>query len=167
MTEETVTLGAELERLDSAVDDVAASLQDVEGDTASAQALRQYANDLDTQGAALAALVEKYGTDATVTVRGLSAGEYARVEDRTAAMRDQSDQPGGLPGSSRNVFAAAGLVDAPFLETGADFDGRVSAVADQSVGVAKWLESKVNDLTSVDEGNWTPLRERLADTSTD
>lgn len=159
--EETIRLGDALDELDDRLDDLAASLQDAEDGTASAAVLQRSANEIDTQGADLAGLVEEYGEDAEVTVRGLDAGEYARVEDRAAAMRAQADQPGGMPGSTRNVWAAAGLVDAPFLDEDADFDQKIQAVASLDPGVAKWLEARVNDLTSVSEGNWTPLRERL------
>lgn len=159
--EETIRLGDALDELDDQLDQLAASLQTAEDGTASAAVLQRSANEIDTQGADLSGLVDEYGEDAEVTVRGLDAGEYARVEDRVAAMRAGTDEPGGLPGSSRNVWAAAGLVDAPFLDDDAGFDAKIQTVAAQDPGVAKWLEARVNDLTSVSEGNWTPLRERL------
>lgn len=159
--EETIRLGDALDDLDEQLDQLAAQLSDVEDDTASAAVLQRAANEIDTQGTDLSGLVEEYGADAEIVVRGLDAGEYARVEDRVAAMRAATDEPGGLPGSSRNVWAAAGLVDAPFLDDEADFDAAIETVASLDPGVAKWLEARVNDLTSVSEGNWTPLRERL------
>lgn len=169
--EETLRLGDELDRLDEQLDEYAEKLADVESGTASARMLQQAANELDTQGGAVAALVEEYGPDATVTVRGLDAGGFARAEDRLAAMEAQADAPGGLPGSDRNVFAAVGLVDAPFYngpsEGQSELDAKIAAVAGQPVGVAKWIHAKVNELTTVSEGNWKPLAERYGDNSTD
>lgn len=161
LEEETRVLGEELERLDERLDELTERLDNADADTASAQVIRSAANDIDTQGGAVAYLVEEYGADATITVRGLAAGEYARVEDRTAAMRAEADGVGSLPGSSRNVFVAAGLVDAPFYEGDPDdLDAKLAEVTSQPVGVVTYLEALINDLTTVSEGNWTRLAER-------
>lgn len=163
MIDETLVLGEERDRLDARLDELVSRLQDANPDTASADVLQHEANDLDVQGRGVSHLIDEYGRDATVTVAGLSAGDFARVEDRAATMRSQHPGPGNLPGSSRNVFAAAVLVEAPFY-TGdkTDLDAKISAVAAQPIGVVKWLESKGNDLTSVDSGNWTSFAERVA-----
>lgn len=163
MEQETRVLGDERDRLDAALDDMVDQLDAADSDTA-AQAIRQQAQEIDARGRGVAYLIDEHGADAEVTVRGLAAGDYAEVEDRVAALRDQQGTDSALPGAHRNIFAAAGLVDAPFLPEDADtnsLDVRLDAVADQPTGVAKYLEAIVNDLTTVDEGNWKPLRERL------
>lgn len=168
--ETTVTLGDERDRLDARLDDLAESLASADTDTQGAQWLRQQANEIDQQGNGVAYLIDEYGADAEVTVRGLDAGGFAQVEDRIADINAGADGPGNNPGSARNVWAATGLVDAPFFDEKPDsgnsaYRQKLDAVAAQPVGVAKWLEALVNEETSV-EGNWKPLSERIADSST-
>lgn len=171
MTEETRRLGDERDRLDAELDDLADRLVDAEQGTQSAQMLQRTANDVETRLAGVAHLIERHGADATVTVRGLDAGAYARVQDRAEALRSQRDQPGDVPGARANIFAAMGLVEAPFLDAEDlaemdPLDATLSAVSNQPLGVAKYLESVANDLTTVSEGNFKSLRERLAQKST-
>lgn len=171
LQEETYRVGDEFDRVDDQLDDVAETLQDAEAGTASAEALQSHASDLETQLSGLAWLADEYGEDAEVTVAGLDAGMYARVQDRASAMRAQRDEPGDIPGARAQVFAAMGIQAAPFLDGDVDtqdLDAKLGALTDGlPIGVAKWLESRVNDLTTVSEGNWTPLAERLAATQTD
>jgi hypothetical protein len=164
LVEETRRLGDEFDRLDEALDDISDSVAEAD-DNASGQALRQHANELDAQLSGVAYLIEEYGEDATITVRGLDAGEYGQVEDDVSAVRAQRDEPGGVAGARRVIFAGRGLVDAPFLEDGATGDDTIAAVRNQPVGVAKYLEAVVNDLTTVESGNYKGLRERLAEKS--
>jgi|GEM_PF-3429122 len=172
LTEETRTLGEEFDRLDERLDDVADRLSDTEGGTASGQALLQEANSVETQLGGVGYLIDEYGEEAEVAIAGLDAGEYARVQDRAEAIRSQQDHPGDVPGARSNVFAAMGLVDAPFLadpddedDGGDSLDAKVSAVASQPIGVSKWLEAVANSLTTVSQGNFKPLSERLAERS--
>lgn len=155
----TVTLGEERDRLDEALDDLADILADAD-DSTSGQRLRQRGNDLDQQGRGIAHLVDEHGADAEVVVRGLDSGEFARVEDRVADIRAQREG-GQTPGAHRNVYAAMGIVDAPFADDPESFDDRLDAVTDLPIGATKWLYALVDDLTTVEEGNWTSLRERL------
>lgn len=146
--EDTLSFGAERDRLAEAVDDLQGRLAKADvGDEAADYSL----NELNQQGRGVHWCIEEYGPDAEVTVAALSAGEFARVEDR---VHDAG------PGVHRNVFAAAGLVDAPWLperdgETDGEWlDTKVAAVADLPVGVVKWLYATVDERTTVGEGNW-------------
>lgn len=167
MTEETRTLRDERDRLDAELDDLAERLVDAEGGTQSAQMLQRSANDVETRLAGVCYLIDQHGHDETITVQGLDAGGYARVQDRAEAIRSQRDQPGDIPGARSNVFAAVGLVDAPFLDQdnvaeAADALGvKLGAISNQPLGVAKYVESVANELTTVSEGNFESLRERL------
>jgi len=169
---DTIRLGEELDRLSEQADEYAQMLEDAD-ESASATALQQSANELDQQGRGVAYLIEQHGPDAEVVVAGLDSGEFARVEDRVAAIRAGRDDDSTTPGAHRNVYAAVGLQDAPFLDLDDDLatrerlDETRAAVRGQPVGVAKWLYSRVDDLTTVDEGNWRPLGERLRETSAD
>jgi len=128
--------------------------------------LKQSANEIETRLAGVAHLIDQHGADAEITVRGLDAGAYARVQDRGEAIRSQRDLPGDIPGARANIFAATGLVDAPFLGA-ADIDGdpldaKLDAISGQPIGVSKYIEGVANDLTTVSAGNFESLRERLA-----
>jgi len=168
LTEKTYRLGDEFDRLDERLDEAAANLQSAEPDTMTAQIHKQQCNTLETQLSGVAWLVDEYGADATVTIAGLDAGMFARVQDRAAAMRVERDEPGDIPGARGQVFAAMALVDAPFLADGTtSLDGKTEAVSSGlPIGVAKWIEDRANELTSVSEGNFTPLHERLKATQT-
>jgi len=167
--EETRRLSEERDRLDQELDGLAEKLVDAESGTQSAQMLQRSANEAETRLAGVCHLIDEYGADATVTVQGLDAGGYARVQDRAEAIRAQRDKPGDVPGARSNIFAAQGLVDAPFLDAEdlADevdpLDAKLAAVSSQPLGVAKYLESIANELTTVSEGNFASLQERLAE----
>jgi len=157
---ETIRLGDEVDRLARQHDEVQARAEDAD-DTASGEAVRWSLNELDQQGRAVAALVEDHGPDATVTVEGLTAGEFGRVEDRVAAARAQRDGQPTMQGYHRVVYAAAGVEDAPFLPDREDdsserewLDAKVDAVAGLNIALVKWLYARVDDLTTVDQGNW-------------
>lgn len=169
LQEETYTLAEAFEEIDGELDDLVERWQNAEPGTPGAVALQNECNEHEAMLEGLAWLVEEYGEDAAVTVAGLDAGEFSRVEDRASAMRSQSDQPGGLPAATRNVRAGMALVDAPFLEADdGDLDACVDALTSgKPVGVVKWVAAKATDLGTVAEGNFKPVSERLVDSSTD
>lgn len=173
LNSETIRLGDELDRLDQEADEYTTMLADVDEDSASTAALNQSANELDQHGRGVAYLAAEYGEDAEVTVAGLDSGEFARVEDRVAAIRAGRSDQSPTPGAHRNVYAAMGVVDAPFLDLDDDLskreelDAKLDAVGRQPVGVTKWLYSRVDDLTTVSEGNWRRFGERTPANSED
>lgn len=158
MRERTVVLADARDRLDARLDELADKI--VAADDPSA--LQSVASQVETRLSGVAYLCGEYDPEASVTVRGLTAGDYARVEDRLARMREEA--PGDrLPGASTNVFAAAGLVAAPFVdERDPDLDDALPVVANQPVGVAKWLEHLVNEETTVGDEDFRGLGARLS-----
>jgi hypothetical protein len=97
-----------------------------------------------------------------VTVGGLTAGEYTEVGDLTGAHKQAAQERLGSnvsTASTRRLFyAAAGVVDAPFVgdEIGADtrLEEKVQCVNQLSPQFMHWLEERVDDLTTPDvEGN--------------
>lgn len=159
MNERTLALADERDRLDERLDELADKIVAADDPTT----LQQVASQVETRLSGVAYLCSQYDPEAaSVTVRGLTAGEYARVEDRLAAMRDEADGD-RIPGSETNVFAAAGLVAAPFIDDrDPDLDTALQAVAGQPIGVAKWLESRVNEETTVEGNGYARLSERIA-----
>lgn len=102
-----------------------------------------------------------------VTLGGLTAGEYARVGDRT--LDAQAEQIGGASSTeyaSGILFTAAGVVDAPFLDEGAGFEVKAMAVRELSPQFQSWLESEVDDLTTPDVDLGNGFAARVSQTST-
>jgi hypothetical protein len=173
MTEQTtLVLEEEIERLADQYDQLEAMREDSD-DSASGEAVRWSLNEIDQQGAALARLADEHGRDATVTIQALSAGLYGRVEDRVATARARRDDGASMQGYHRVVYAAAGLVGAPFFDTSevADppwpertareqLDAKIATVADLRPAVAKWLYSRVDEATTPEQGNWRPSSEQ-------
>ncbi|MFW6435297.1 MAG: hypothetical protein ACOCY1_02850 [Halovenus sp.] len=160
METQEIILGEERDRLDKRLDELAEQLATAD----EVQTLQRAASSIETQGAAVAQLCEEFGDDTTVAVRGLNAGEYAKVEDEIARYREEADG-NPTPGARKNVFAAMGLVDGPFdgFEDAEELSDYLAIVAEQPVGVRDWLYAKVNDLTTVSSQDFRPLSERIAD----
>lgn len=171
--ERTVTLADAIGNVAEEYDRLESRLEDAED---AEQAAGQYGlNELEQMGNALGELAEEHGPDATLTYRGLRAGEFGLVEDRVDRKREQ-DGGSARRGYHRIVYAAAGLVDAPFFDAGdvthppygertmeGQLEARMSAVASQNIGLVKWLYAKVDDRTTADAGNWR----RFADSTRD
>jgi len=166
----TYVLSAERERLADRDDDLAGQLKDAD-DSTSADHIRTLRQEVQAQGRGVAHLIDEHGPEKTVTVAALDAGEYALVEDRVAAMAQRSQ--GQAQGYQRNVFAAAGLRDGPFVDddlTGHDsprqrLDAALEIVTGLPPGVVKWLHSRVNEETKLDQGNWKASARDSVDTS--
>ncbi|MFW5896260.1 MAG: hypothetical protein ACOCUA_02635, partial [archaeon] len=156
--EETIVLEEEFERLDDRLSDLTERIDAAE----ESQQLMQIASNVQTRFGGVSYLCDEFGSDAEVTVRGLTAGEYAAFEDKTAQYSQEADGP--IPGARKNVYAAAGLVDGPFedLEEAEGLDDYLAIVAQQPVGVRDWIHHRVDDLTTVSGDDFRPLSERLA-----
>jgi len=161
VTVTTYTLRDERERLDERLDELADRAADAD-EGAGERAVMQVAREVEIRLQGVQHLINEYGADGTVTVKALTAGDTAEIEDRAAGYRTQTDHTGGVPGARRNLTAASGLQDAPFLDDPDDFDDRLAAVSEQPTGVVKWLRARAEDLASVDEGNVQSFDERLA-----
>lgn len=163
--ETTLRLGDERDRLAQQHDEVQELVEEGD-DSASASAARWSLNEIDQMGAAVTELITEHGEDATVTIKGLAAGEFGRVEDRVDTARSRRDGA-SIRGYHRVVYAAAGLVEAPFFSTEdvtdpswddrppkERLDAKIQAVAAENIGLVKWLYSRVDEETTADEGNW-------------
>lgn len=154
---------AEIGDLQRAISD-ADEDDDVEAMRDRLKRLRSELDDIDQEGRAVSALLDRYDAEATVTVRGLSASEYAKVENYTWNAAKKVTSGDSVPGTGRLVFAAAGLVDAPFYDGGGDdLDAKLSALGAEPIGVRKWVEDLVNERTVVGEKNWRESAGRSTD----
>lgn len=91
---------------------------------------------------------------AEVTIGALTAGEVATVTDRTASMEDKKTDDWGvqatLDAANRTEFAAAGLVDAPFVVEDADHADVVGTLAECAPQFVAWLADRVDELSTPD-----------------
>jgi len=163
LEEEELRLGDERARLDQRLGELADQI--VAADEPAA--FQQLAANVEKQLAGVAYLCEKYGDDATLTVRGLGAGPAANRDDRVADVRAARDGQGNAPGARRNVTAATGLVDAPFIEYDGegepDYETTPAALTadEMPATVPRYIAARVEEKTSVSAGNYQPLGERL------
>lgn len=164
---ETFVLGDERDRLDDRLDELADEFVEMGENNPLRPRHAAEADEVENHLDALDWACEALGAEEEVVVRGLSAGEHARVVDWV-----DEHMRGGGPGSRQNVLVAAGLVDAPFLDVESDGDAEsddagpsiedaLPAVASLPPGFRDWLQSCVDDLTTVSEGNSQSFDERI------
>lgn len=174
---ETLTLGAERDRLAESFDEIDRDLEDVEpGSSEHARLLRER-NDVDQMGQAVNALItgdesqgfDGYGPGAEITVKGLDAAEYAETINRADDAAQQAATK-SIRGTGGLITAAYGLVDAPFLGDGHPFiddtldptdpDDRLRAFGAREdekglpPGVRKWVADLVSERSQLGEKNW-------------
>jgi hypothetical protein len=154
--------------LDERLDELASDIQSSDD----AEQLLAEAQQRESHLAGVEWAIDKFADDEDATVEvtlgSLTAGEFAQVRDHVDEVRATVVNGGGVEGAgARQVaLAAAGVVDAPFLDEGvpkgvAGFDARRQAVADLAPQFVMWLETEVDDLSTPDvsAGNFS---ERLA-----
>lgn len=96
-----------------------------------------------------------------ITLGSLTAGEYARVGDYTIGIKnlnqDKVSKHMEAENARRTVFAAAGIAEAPFLETTENtelYEKYQEVSRKLSPQFVYWIEQRVDELTSPDvEGN--------------
>ncbi|PHQ46359.1 hypothetical protein DJ68_07840 [Halorubrum sp. C3] len=105
-----------------------------------------------------------------VTLSGLTAGEYADVGDYTQGIKELNQSKVskhmGATQARRNIFAAAGVESAPFLDDGdTELYDRYRVVRTLNPQFVFWIEQQVDDLTTPEvEGN--EFAARVAERST-
>jgi len=158
----TIRLGDARDRLDARLDDLAAQVEDPD---APPREVLEEAQAIESQRLpGVMWGIEEYGADAEVTIGELSHGEMAEVTDRVSgAQAEQIGGADGVSGAATTFFVAAGLVDAPFIRDRCpDIETAAPTVADDlHPQFVAWLESEIDDVTSVDPGNVTPFAERV------
>lgn len=163
---ETLPLLEEHARLDQRLDELAdrvADADDAEDAIEEAQRIESH-----LAGIQWALDHDDWPDDPSVTVGALTTGEMAEVRDRTAAAQDEAQQFGGhgqVDGAAQTFFVAAGVHDAPFVaESGdASVDTLVPVIANElHPQFTQWLESRIDDISSVGNGSVTPFAERVA-----
>lgn len=153
---ETLDLRAEYDRIDTKLDDLADATAELSEDNSARGRKIREGKTLERHLAGLEWALdppedEEREPYEEVTLGELSAGEHADVKDIIAG---DSDPGKGSAGSQEILFAAKGLVDAPFLPADASEAQVVSAVDSLKPHFAQYLADRVDDLTTPDiEGN--------------
>lgn len=177
---EEFDLTEEVERLEAERDDLAGELADLDEDAPGVGQVVQRGQRLDDMLAGVTwALEEAHADDAvgvwgesveTVTLGGLTGGEYGAIEDD---VRSSATDQGlsSAEGAARTFMVARGTVDAPYHDADATDEEMLAAAAQLPYQYLKWAESHVNRLTSVgneDGKSFAALvAEKRAETSTD
>lgn len=155
----TIDLHEEQQRLDDRLDELADEAANADEGSAEYDAAVQEAGRVEQKLVGIEwALEPDSGDDVeafeTVTLGALTTREFGRVADAT---RDVREQKVGFAEGGRNVtgphrvfHCAAGLVDAPFLDDGADFQTKADAVGGLAPQFAAWLEDAIDDLSTPD-----------------
>jgi len=182
-TTTTLDIAEEYDRVDSTLDDIADELVALEADiddhggseAAPAPLLDEYETLLERGQrleADLAGLEWALDPDTDgiapieqLTVGALTAGDHAVAVDRTEAMAEaKADEWGLTPdmrAANQSEFAAAGLVDAPFLDGSESHADVVGILADCAPQFVAWLAREIDDRSTPDiEGN--SFSERVA-----
>lgn len=164
-------LREEAARLDARLDDFADEAADADPDSAAYREAAEEATLVEQQLVGVRWAVDPPDDEnrepyEAVVLGGLSTGEYARVTDRLDAARQErvgyGPDGGSMEGAGRVFFAAAGLVEAPFLDADADFEATARAVNDLPPQFTRWLEARVDDLTTPETDVGNGFEERVA-----
>lgn len=147
-----VDLSAELDRLEDERKEIADQAAEISPDNPAFDGLVGEGQSLDTHIRGLSWALDEWDAD-TVTLSGLTGGEFGKVEDELADAAAKRDRRGGQPGARRVYLVAFGTVDAPFVDDEMSDDERIASAAGLPVAFLKWAESQVNELSTVGNGS--------------
>ncbi|MDF9748360.1 hypothetical protein [Natrinema salsiterrestre] len=162
---ETYDLDEEVQRLEDKIAELDDVLEDIEDDNPVAQRFENERVGLETtlegvrwarDEAFEADYAPQWDEDAdTITLGGLTAGEFGSIEDDIA---DGSGQ-----GAVRIYQVARGTVDAPYVDDGMDDDQQIGAVSQLPLAYTKWAQTRIDELTGVGGNGETSYSELYAE----
>jgi hypothetical protein len=153
----TYDLREERERLEAEREELAAEVAALDPDNPERQEHLQRGQQLDAYLDGLDAVIDPPEEVAipqfdTVGLGGLTGGEYGQIEDQlvSAALNRGDDSVGS--GAERIHLVAKGTVDATYLDDGMGYEQQIAATAQLPLGYLKWAEAKIDEMTSVGNG---------------
>jgi len=156
-------LEEEADRIAERLDSIATA--QVDGEITSEQAA-QLAGGPEQRMYAIEKALDEYGADATWSIRAFTPGEKAELTGLISRAKEQADQASrdvDVEAMLDNYWAGAGLVDAPFLEDGAELQQRIAAVRDKpSPYLAEWIANRVTEENTLGNGRRKSYSERVA-----
>lgn len=163
---ETITFAEEIDRLERERERLAEEVADMAADDPARAQNVERGNDIDGYLDGLEWAMRAHEDDAVpawdeavdaVTLGGLNGGEYGKLEQDLSEAAQQSEQ--GITGAQRVYQVRAGTVTAPYLDPSADEISQLTAVASLPVGFLQWAQHRIDELSSVGNGD----RESFAD----
>jgi hypothetical protein len=152
LDERVVDLREELARLKDEREEIAEQVAEIDPENPAYDSLVSEGQTLDTQIRGLRWAVDEWDAD-TITLSGLTGGEFGRIEDELADAAASRERRGGQPGARRIYLVAYGTQHAPYLPDDPTDDERIAAASALPVAFLKWAEAEINDLSTV--GNET------------
>lgn len=156
-TTETYDLEEERDRIDTKLDELADEVAELDEDNPLRGRKAEEANSLERhltgiQWALTPDEEEDRDPYTEVTLGSLTAGEHADVRDSATSVSKTSHK--SSEGSSMILYAAKGVVEAPFLPDSAGYDAKIGNVSNLQPQFVEWLAERVDELTTPDvEGN--------------
>ena len=160
LREETLRFDEEIERIEAERDELADVVAEADANTQAVAQKAQRGTELDAhldglewaQNAHDDADVPVWEDDVeAITLGGLTGGEYGALEQDLSEAQANSDR--GALGAQRVYQVRAGTVDAPYLDASAADTEQLAAVASLPVGFLKWAQDRIDDLSSVGNGD--------------
>lgn len=147
LNEERINFDEEIERLEQEREAIAEQAASLDEGNPKRSELVQDGIDIDTYLQGLRWARDEWDVD-TITLSGLTGGEFGRVEDAVvSAAAEQGDQPGS--GVTRVHLVASGTVDAPYIEDDMSERERLASVSQLPIMFLKWAEHRVDELMTV------------------
>ena len=139
--------------------------QSADDPTQSADSTTASADQQATQPAGAAAT-----NDITIVLGAHTAGERAQVTDKRSDVQAEKSQSvvgggqaaGTAEGASSVFYCAAGLVDAPFIEPGWDFEQKCKAVREVHPGLMAWMQARIDEVSSPSENLGNGFQQRVS-----
>lgn len=180
--ETTLTAGEIVDELDERLDEIARERRSAQEDADDADSpgavddAKATIAKLDRQGTtveerltAFEDVVDEHGADAEFAIAKLSADDRMRFGDLLEAAREQAQERRGFEAGSnmRDVFwAAAGVVDAPWLDGDEEMFERTAAMRNEETGpdwhVIQYLKEQVTEVNSQGNPERKSYAERVA-----
>lgn len=139
----------EIERLEAERADLADKVAEIDPSNPATERLAQQGQTLDAHLQGVQWACDEWDVD-SVTLGGLTGGEFGQVEDQVVADNADGGSPG--PGATRVYLVAKGTIEAPYIDDGMSDNERIAAVAQLPATYLKWAKTRVDDLTSVGNG---------------
>jgi hypothetical protein len=159
-------LDAEVERLTEQREELAQKLAEIDEDNPVYEQTAQEGQEVDARlRGVLWARDEAHDADGvaewdepadTITLAGLTGGEYGQLEDRIRSASAGGDVAPGT-GAARVYLVAEGTVDAPYLSDELSSEERVEITGRLPMPYLKWAEAQINDLMTLGGGEGNEL----------
>ena len=169
LREEKLRFDEEIERIEAERQDLAEEVARMDEDDPERQQKAQRGGDLDVhldglewaQTAHEDDAVPQWGADVnSITLAGLTAGEYGGMEGEVAEAAERGQSPQQV---QRVYQVRVGTVDAPYISDEMTETQETASVAGLPIGFIKWAYDRIDNLSSVGNGERASFSVLLAE----